>query len=188
MNSLDLNLASRPLRNNTLLWVGHGTLAVLVIGFSAWNASTYVHHRVELTLLGEERDSFESRMADLGRRDTEARRIVAAHDVPDLHVRATKARDVIKRKSLSWTRLFNRMEQVLPYSVRMVSIRPVFTEQARSAADREDQPEDSIPVSVEGTAKSLTAFLEFERALIFDPHFDRVEPRRYNRTEGERRR
>ena len=72
MNSLDLNLASRPIRNNTLLWVGHGTLAVLLIGFSAWNTSTYVHHRAELKLLGNERDSFESRMADFDRRDTEA--------------------------------------------------------------------------------------------------------------------
>ena len=65
MNSLDLNLASRPIRNNTLLWVGHGTLAVLVIGFSAWNASTYVHHHTELKLLGDTRNSVESRMADI---------------------------------------------------------------------------------------------------------------------------
>jgi hypothetical protein len=39
-------------------------------------------------------------------------------------------------------------------------------------------------VSVEGIAKTLDAFLEFERALIFNPNFDRVEPHRFNRTDS----
>ena len=66
----------------------------------------------------------------------------------------------------------------------MATIRPVFAFGRQKQKDRGTQPEGSIPVSVEGSAKSLQAFLEFERALIQDPHFDHIEPHRFNRGEA----
>jgi hypothetical protein len=184
VNPLDLNLASRPIRNNTLLWVAHAALLLGVLGGTVWNVTGYVQHRRDLAVLNAERDSFDSRMSDLQRRENAARRGVAKHDLKDLTLRASKASDVIERKALSWTRLFNRMEEVLPYEVKMASIRPVFAFGRRSAAERERLPAGSVPVSVEGSAKTLQAFFEFERALIHDAHFDRVEPHRFNRTDG----
>jgi hypothetical protein len=184
MDSIDLNLASRPLRNNTLLWVGHSVLTVGLLGATAWNVTSYATSRGALSDLTAQRDSFQSRMNDLSRREVAANRGIAAFDVKELQVRASKAADVIERKALSWTRLFNRMEEVFPYEVRMVSVRPVFNAHRTSAADPELIPEGAIPVSVEGIARNLDAFLELERALIFDPHFDGVEPHRYDRTES----
>lgn len=35
MLTLDLNLASRPFRNNTLLWGGYGLTALLLLAFTA---------------------------------------------------------------------------------------------------------------------------------------------------------
>lgn len=184
VNPLDLNLASRPIRNNTLLWVAHAALLLGVLGGTVWNITGYVQHRRDLGVLNAERDSFDSRMSDLQRRENAARRGIANHDLKDLSLRASKARDVIERKALSWTRLFNRMEEVLPYEVRMASIRPVFAFGRRAASERDKLPPGSVPVSVEGSAKTLEAFFEFERALIHDPHFDRVEPHRFNRSDG----
>ena len=37
---------------------------------------------------------------------------------------------------------------------------------------------------MEGTARDLTAFLEFERSLITNTHFDRVEPERSTHTKN----
>ena len=65
----------------------------------------------------------------------------------------------------------------------MATIRPVFSFGRQGPHDR-DNARGGIPVSVEGSAKSLQAFLEFERALIQDPHFDQIEPHRFNRTDG----
>jgi len=184
MNPLDLNLASRPIRNNTLLWVAHAAIAVVILGGTSWNVTAYVRHGRDLQVLNAERDSFESRMSDLQRRENAARRGIAKHDLNDLNLRASKASDVIERKALSWTRLFNRMEEVLPYEVRMVTIRPVFSFGRREQQGRDTHPAGSIPVSVEGTAKTLEAFFEFERALIHDPHFNQIEPHRFHRGEA----
>jgi hypothetical protein len=184
INPLDLNLASRPIRNNTLLWVAHSALLLVVLGGTVWNVTGYIRHGRDLGILNAERDSFDSRMSDLERRENAARRGIAKQDLGDLDLRASKASDVIERKALSWTRLFNRMEEVLPYEVRMASIRPVFSFGRRTASGRDELPQGSVPVSVEGSAKTLQAFFEFERALIHDPHFDRVEPHRFNRTDS----
>lgn len=183
MNPLDLNLASRPMRNNTLLWVAHAALAIAILGGTTWNVTAYVRHGRDLDVLNAERDSFESRMSDLQRRENSARRGIGRYDLNDLNLRAGKAGDVIERKALSWTRLFNRMEEVLPYEVRMATIRPVFDFGRQGPKDR-DLLGGGIPVSVEGSAKSLEAFFEFERALIHDPHFDQIEPHRFNRGEA----
>jgi len=183
MNPLDLNLASRPMRNNTLLWVAHAALALAILGGTTWNVTAYVRHDRELEVLNAERNSFESRMSDLERRENAAQRGIGKYDLNDLNLRADKAGDVIERKALSWTRLFNRMEEVLPYEVRMGTIRPVFSFGRQGQPDR-DKLGRGIPVSVEGSAKTLEAFFEFERALIHDPHFDQIEPHRFNRGEA----
>jgi len=184
MNPLDLNLASRPMRNNTLLWVAHAALALAILGGTTWNVTAYVRYDRELEVLNAERNSFESRMSDLQRRENSARRGIGKYDLNDLNLRADKAGDVIERKALSWTRLFNRMEEVLPYEVRMATIRPVFSFGRQGQKERE-KLSGGIPVSVEGSAKTLHAFLEFERALIQDPHFDQIEPHRFNRSDGD---
>jgi hypothetical protein len=41
-----------------------------------------------------------------------------------------------------------------------------------------------VPVDVEGKAQSFESFLEFERALIVDPHFAGVEPIRNETSPG----
>ena len=90
-NPLDLNLASRPIRNNTLPWVAHSALLLVVLGGTVWNVTGYVRHGRDLGVLNAERDSFDSRMSDLQRRENAARRGIAKHDLGDLNLRATKA-------------------------------------------------------------------------------------------------
>jgi hypothetical protein len=99
-------------------------------------------------------------------------------------VQSERANEVIERRALSWTRLFNQLEKVQPYGVRMASIRPVYLGDADRRTGGKDDPTlaGSVPVSVEGTAQSLEQFLEFERALLGDVHFARVEPERSSLT------
>lgn len=179
MLPLDVNLASRPFRNNTLVWLGHALAAGLLLGATAWNATTHAKHKRDLANLKSNVASIESRKADLDRRDMLARQGINGHDLKDLSMQADKANEVIRRKALSWTRLFNAMEEVLPYDVKMISIRPVFR-RGRRGASRDRLPEGAIPVSVHGAARSLEALLEFEGALLEDPRFGDVDPHRWS--------
>ena len=185
MQPLDLNLATRPFRNNTLLWTGYGGALLLLLLFTYWNVTSFTEHRRLL------RDSRDVAMSALNRRDELNKRNVEAnlatdrdYDIAGLGAQAEKANEVIEWKAFSWTRLFNRMEQAQPWNVRLASIRPVFrSERGQGGADLSGVGRKSLPVVVEGSAQDFQALLDFERALFEDSQFDRPEPERENISE-----
>ncbi len=175
---LELNLASRPFRNNTHLWLAYGLGAALVVLLTAWNVRAAIDQADRLAVLEDALATADTRLQDLEARDERAAAAIAKFDLDALVVQTRKANDVIDRRALSWTRLFNLLEGIQPYEVRMVSIRPVYAGRDARIPGVEAVPEGTVPVKVDGAAQSLEAFLEFERALLLDPHFARVEPER----------
>jgi Tfp pilus assembly protein PilN len=177
MRSLELNVASRPFRNNTPIWAAHGVLLAAVIGLTAWNVHSGVTANRKLSDLQADLGSVERQIADLDRREDEALKGVRVFDAKTMQVQADKANDIILRRGLSWTRLFNTLEKVVPYEVRLMTLRPLYGAKA-GGGSRPGVFEGTVPVDVEGKAQSFESFLEFERALIVDPHFAGVEPLR----------
>lgn len=186
MRTLELNLASLPFRNNTPIWVGHGTLLAVVLGFTAWNAHTAVTASRNLATLQADMGSAARQLQELDRREAEAVAGARQFDPKIMQVQADKANDIILRRGLSWTRLFNTLEKVVPYEVRMTAIHPDYDTRARATASgsRDKVFAGTVPVNVEGFAQSLEAFLELERSLIVDPHFANVEPVRTESPKG----
>lgn len=181
MLALDLNLASRPFKNNTLLWTGYVTGLVLLVAFSVWNVVTWTDHGRRLAELRAEVGSIEGQMGSLDQREALAREATARFDLKALAIQTFKANEVIEWRAFSWTRLFNVMEQVQPNNVRMTSIRPLFR-----AGRRENELgttgvalEKAIPVALDGLAKDHSALLDLEAALFADPHVRRVLPERW---------
>ena len=186
MRPLELNLSSRPFRNNTPIWTAHGLLLAGVVAFSAWNAHTAIDATRKLDALQADLGSVERQLGDLDRREENAVKGARVFDLKTMRVQADKANDIILRRGLSWTRLFNTLEHVVPYEVRMTAVRPVYgTREAATGGSRDTVFEGTVPVDVEGTAQSFESFLEFERALIVDPHFANVEPIRSESRPGE---
>ena len=185
MRPLELNLASRPFRNNVPIWVGHALLLAAVVGFSAWNVGAWRNATAKLATVRSDIGSSDKQRADLDAREARAEAAIRAFNVKLLTVQAGKVNDIILRRGLSWTELFNTFEKVVPYEVKMTAVRPVYGTQDATVAIRSgDAPEGVIPIDVEGVAQSLEAFLEFERSLIVDPHFAEVEPVRSETTPG----
>jgi len=177
MRPLELNLSSRPFRNNTPIWTAHGLLLAGVVAFSAWNAHTAIDATRKLDALQADLGSVERQLGDLDRREENAVKGARVFDLKTMRVQADKANDIILRRGLSWTRLFNTLEHVVPYEVRMTAVRPVYgTREAATGGSRDTVFEGTVPVDVEGTAQSFESFLELERALIVDAHFANVEP------------
>jgi hypothetical protein len=183
MQPLELNLAPRPFRNNTLLWSGLAVAVLLLGWFTWWNVQTYQGNADELAELRDKVDGFDQRMTQFQLRDGKARAAIDRYDLSELAVQAAKANDVIEWKAFSWTRLFNHLEDLQPYKVKMLAVRPVFYAAERKTQN-ETVPEGAVPVQVEGIAENLRWFLAFERALLQDPHFSEVEPERSNKLES----
>jgi Tfp pilus assembly protein PilN len=171
MQPLELNLASRPFRNNTLPWAGLALLAVALVASTWWNVTSWFSVEERLQARRATIEDVKTRFDRCDLRERKAEAALKKSDVSYLKVQAERANAVIARKALSWTRLFNILEKVQPYEVRMTRISPVFAN-----ASSDTIPKGAVPVSVKGFSREIRAFLEFERSLLFDPHFDRVEP------------
>lgn len=185
MQALDLNLASRPFRNNTLLWAGYGGALVLLVAFAVWNVFAWRNSVRRIGEITVEVSSIENLLQDYDQRELKAEAGVAEFDLKSLAIQAVKANEVIDWKAFSWTRLFNLMEEVLPYDVRMTSIRPLFQGGRRRGEMAPAEPVQgrTVPVAAEGLAKDFKAVWELQNSLLADPHFGRVYPERLQRTD-----
>jgi len=184
--ALELNLASRPFRNNVPIWTTHVVIASALALFTAWNVHTFLDAGKKLASVEASIGSSEKQLDDLDRRDREALQGIRVFDPKTIEVQAEKANDIIQRRGFSWTQLFNLFERIVPYEVRMTTIRPVYGTREAEVRSRGGKVtfEGTVPIDVEGMAQSLEAFLEFERALIVDNHFAEVEPVRTEQQPG----
>ena len=184
MQSLDLNLATRPFRNNTLIWISYLAGVLLLAGLTYLNIDRWQTYKAKYDEESATMTSFEDRMAQLKQRLKQARNEERKFDLKSLRIEADKANEVIEWKAFSWTRLFNKLEAAHPWNVRMMEIRPVFRGQRQGGGEvRMSGDEVNVPVVVEGMAKDLRALLEFQRNLFADPAFASPEPERYETTD-----
>ena len=147
--------------------------------------SSLSHYRQELAKLDLEQGNIDQEQSDLIDRHRKILHGITKFDRVAIGRRTSKANEVIEWKAFSWTRLFNRLENVLPFNVKMLSIRPVFRGRDRSAD--ETDPRRFMPVTVEGLARDWDAFFELETNLINHESFGRLEPRKIETTDsGER--
>jgi Tfp pilus assembly protein PilN len=163
MKLLEINLATRPFRNNTLYWVGFGSAALLLVavtGLNFWlffqSGSTVQQYQQELDLKQHKRDS-------LARDEERLSLKLTKLDFNGLRQQADFANDAIRRRIFSWTQLFNRLEVVVPPAVMMTALRP------------EIQAE-GISIVGEGIAKDQEGLLDFEEGLIRSAYFERIYP------------
>jgi hypothetical protein len=117
-----LNFASLPSRNETLPAVLFGAASVLLVAVT-------IHHAFVVRGLLPARTSklhkdVAALEAEVERLRTEARALKAP--APDGQVVAEWGvlKDLVDRRTFSWTGLFARLEEVLPRDVRLVSIAP----------------------------------------------------------------
>lgn len=185
MKPLELNLASRPFRNNAPVWIGIALAATAAVAFTTWSVTSWLERREEIGALESRLSGADRDTSDLGLRLERAQASIAEYDERALNRQAGLANEVLSRRGLSWTRLFNQLERLQPYEVKMIEIRPAYTVgDAFRGADKTGEFEGTVKINVEGRAQGIEAFLEFQRALVLDRHFARVQPQRLDRKGG----
>jgi type IV pilus assembly protein PilN len=126
---LDINLASQPYEDARKFWMRWGTalalaaivtLALIVIDISGWFAARRDH-----AMIAHYR-------AEIAQRDHTRQMAEAYLNKPEN--RATRDESqflngLIERKTLSWTRVLEDLEQVMPARVHLISIHPELGEE-----------------------------------------------------------
>src|ERR1035438_6174461 len=126
---LDINLATRPYEDAREFWarwgLGVGLLAVLTLLLLGWAMRGWQN-------AGRDRQNIEQLQAQIAERDHERSQAQAFLDMTAN--RSTRDQSqflngLIQRKSFSWTRVFEDLEQVMPSNLHVVSLRPELNEQ-----------------------------------------------------------
>jgi Tfp pilus assembly protein PilN len=132
---LDINLATRPYEDARKFWgrwglaVGLlGVLTVLLLSFTVNNWRN----------AGKDRQEIAGLQAQIGERDNERAKAQAYLDMAANRSTRDQSQFVnglIQRKSFSWTRVFEDLEQVMPPNLHVVSLRPELNEQNQMQLD-----------------------------------------------------
>jgi type IV pilus assembly protein PilN len=142
-----VNLAREPFRNDRPMLVGSALAALLLAGTLAFLISNIV---------AERRQSSDTQIAltrvnkQLAAVRAEQTRLDALIRLPGNEVvldRSVLLNTLIKRKAISWTKIFSDLQTVLPPNVRVLTIRPTVNAQDQLFLDMTvaaDSPEPVI--------------------------------------------
>ena len=164
------NLSTRPFYNERSVRLILLAVAVVVVAFTAFNASRVLRYSRSDTRLATQASRDETRAADLRQRAARLRASVDPQQVELASVGARQANDLIDRRTFSWTELLNRLEATLSDQARITSIRP--------RVDREKGILVRVVVIARGVPdvdefqNNLDASGVFKDSRVAEEHFD----------------
>jgi hypothetical protein len=125
---LDINLASRPYEDAQQFWLrwgpGVGLLGVFTLLLVAWTISAWHDARADRLKMHD----LEKQIAQCSREHDNAQALLNRPENRSIRDRGQFLNDLIIRKSFSWTRAFEDLEQVMPKRLHLVSIQPQMLE------------------------------------------------------------
>jgi hypothetical protein len=155
------NLASSPIRNYSLFLLGCLLLGIVVILFTIWNLATLTGSYSKSIKLKQAIGSQQKQLKDQEGRAKDLQTRISRIKTPQFVAETEFMNNAIKRRTFSWTALFDHFEEVLPPSVKMLSIVPSVSE-------------EDIAINLEMAGRSLGDMLELVRLLERDPQFGQV--------------
>ena len=165
---MSANLASRPFVNRrpirrlgVALWLVVGIVGIVdaALYFDYFRGSGRTTRQRYLELRGMIRDEqgrIETLEAELAKFDLEAQR----EQIQFLN-------DRIAERTFGWSRLFDRLAEVLPLRVRLSNLSPRAADRRRASG-----PDDQIVLQLQGWAESDAALLELVQNLYAHTAFE----------------
>jgi hypothetical protein len=157
----DLNLSTRPFPAyrliNAALFLAFGALLVL----SVWQAFGFIEYSARAREIRDTERNIRAEAESLGSHVAALR---SRLDRPEATAKLNEIEflnGLIARKDLSWTRLFANLEEMLPDSVHLVSLRP-------------DVQNGSITLHLDLVGRSIADVSKFIEALERSPEFEKV--------------
>jgi type IV pilus assembly protein PilN len=165
---LNINLATRPYEDAREFWTrwgaGVGLLAVVTLLLLGWTVRNWIE-------AGHDRHNIAELQQMIASRDRERTQAQSFLDLPANHSTRDQSQflnGLIRRKSFSWTLVFEALEQVVPPNLHVVSLRPEFTDQNTMLLDMKVAGENrsaavELVHRMEGSARFQNAQLTGEQ-------------------------
>jgi len=163
VRSLENNLASNPYRNEKMLTAFFVVVTVLCIAFTVHNVHGYVTADARRTALQESLAQHKREMREIENKARGIREALAKIDDDTLATQWDFVQGIQAQRDIAWTRLFNWLEEVIPWNVRLDTIRP-GTRGKR------------VQITITGVAKDLEAYVDCQGVIEESIPFSEVDP------------
>lgn len=130
-----INLASEPFRRDRPILVASAATCVLLFGLLVVLVTLILVQRDQVAGTRNAIHQMERRLARIERENAEVAGVLRKPVNADVLDRSVFLNTLLRRKSISWTRMFADLEKVMPYSVRLISVRPAVTSDNRVYLD-----------------------------------------------------
>ena len=162
MTRSDFNLSSRPFPAYRLINLALGAVGAVLLVLTVWQAYGFVRFSSMARDIRDDEQEARVEAESSGKRVSDLK---SRLDRPEAAAKLSEIgflNGLIGRKDLSWTRLFSNLEDMVPDSVHLVSLRP------------DVQSGGPIVLYLEVTSRSIADVSRFIEALERSPEFDNV--------------
>lgn len=121
---LELNLASDPFRRDRAMFVGTIALCVLLLGLLSVLIALAILERGRADNARTQIEGLEKQQAAQQAELNRIEALMRQTENAEVLERSVFLNSLIKRKGISWTRIFSDLAQVMPADVRLVGVRP----------------------------------------------------------------
>lgn len=169
----EVNLARRPFVNERPVRRAAMLLLVAGLALAAVNGWLYTRYVVQRGANEGELNRLEAEIESEEQRATALARQLAAADLTQQNSLVAFLNQRIAERTFGWSVLFDRLEDLLPRDVRLVSLAPaeVDPKRARSGAAAAVAAETRFNLAISGVARQPEAVLELIDALFADAAF-----------------
>jgi type IV pilus assembly protein PilN len=120
---IPINLASEPFRRDRPLLVGSAALAVALSFLLIYQVVTIVSERRQAADIRIAIDRQNAQLQAIAAQQAKLNATLRRPENAEVLERSLFLNTLIERKAISWTKIFADLEKVMPYNVRLVSVR-----------------------------------------------------------------
>ena len=158
------NLAARPFLNTRPVWLVAAAAGLLALALVVANVVFFVRTGRTLSPLIEHRDRLVVEERALSAKLSGLVAELAKVPWKSLGARVDATNVILREHNFSWLAMFDDVERVMPYDVRIVQVSP------------EVGPSE-VDLNIRVVAKTRDAMIELLENLVTDPSFSRPTPR-----------
>lgn len=155
-----INLASEPFRRDRPMLVASAALGIALIALLGFQISTILAERHQAADIRVTIDRLNARLRTLSTEQAKLNATMHLRENAEVMERSLFLNTLIERKAISWSKIFADLEKVLPYNVRLVSVRLP-----------EVDSENAVLLDMLVGAKEIQPVLELLRKLEASPQF-----------------